>query len=400
MANNVKFLKAGKIRGLVLSFLFLAILLSGFLFSIVKLPSKAGVTKADLLRVCEGESSLAEFLLYFEEEFNSLFSSQECSLDVFSLAQRMLGKHETRNFEVLKANDGALYLHGTEGAVDKERLQMIADEYELLYNVTNNYGGHFLYVQVPYKNVGQALELRDYSMDITEENEDYLVQLMLEKGVPLIDLRDYNECVQYYKTDHHWTTEAAFNASAIIANEIEKFYGVDLTGHEYYGNIENYDSITYKNCFLGSIGIKVGPYFSGRDDFTVYKPKFETDINFKHYKEELHFEYSGEFWETFIDQALLEDSNYNNKYDANMHSAYVESIINNNKSQNDYKGLLITHSYGRAMAQYMCLNYSELRYLDPQSGRYEGNLVEYIKEYQPDIVIVMYNNVLNVGDEK
>ena len=67
-------------------------------------------------------------------------------------------------------------------------------------------------------------------------------------------------------------------------------------------------------------------------------------------------------------------------------------------AKNKYRGLLITHSYGRPMAQYMCFNYSELRYLDPQKGRFNENLVDYINEYQPDFVIYMFNGIVNVGD--
>ena len=162
--------------------------------------------------------------------------------------------------------------------------------------------------------------------------------------------------------------------------------------------MNNYEPVSYNNSFLGSIGIKVGRFFAGKDDFVIYKPKFDTDITFVHKDKKKPFEYAGDFWETFVDQKMLEDSSYNNKYDANMHGAYVESIIHNNLAQNNYRGLLITHSYGRAMAQYMSLDYSELRYLDPQKGRYNDNILEYVREYKPDVVIYMYNNVVNIGD--
>ena len=94
---------------------------------------------------------------------------------------------------------------------------------------------------------------------------------------------------------------------------------------------------------------------------------------------------------------MIEDL-HNNKYNANMFGAYGESIIYNEKALNEYKALLITHSYGRVMAQYMCMDYRELRFLDPQKGRYNDNLVDYIKSYKPDVVIFMYNDVVNVGD--
>ena len=113
---------------------------------------------------------------------------------------------------------------------------------------------------------------------------------------------------------------------------------------------------------------------------------------------ELDFKYSGDFWTTFIEEEWLKNPDYNNKYNVNIHGAHIESIINNNLASNNYKGLLITHYYGCPMVQYMCLDYSELRYVDPQIGRFNDNLVEYIRDYQPDVVIYMYNGKVNVGD--
>lgn len=365
----------------IISVAFLIIVISGFVFG--------------LLHIREINTDPAAFEIYY----NSLYSSQPLSLDLFSLTQRALGKHETRDFEVLKSKNGQLYLRGEIPRMDKESVKNVADQVQLIKSVVDDYGGAFLYVQAPYKNVGQAIDLADYAKDYTEESETCLDNLLKEQGVPVLDLRDYNECCEYYKTDHHWTVQAAFNASKLIGDEIENSYSIDLSKHERNYNLDNYNLVTYDDCFLGSIGIKVGPYFAGRDSFSIYKPKFDTDFDFCHYiNHERQFEYAGDFWSTFIDEDILKDSTFNNKYEVNMHGAYVESIIKNKKANNDYKCLLVTHSYGRAMAQYMSLDYNELRYLDPQQGRYNDNILDYINEYQPDVVIYMYNGIVNVGN--
>ena len=388
-----------KNSGTTLLILFMIIMLCGFTFSMLHIKDIVTVGSEKILSALRNEYPASEVPGSFENYYNSLYSSRPWSLDAFSFTQRVLGKHETRNFEVLRSNDGALYLHGAEGDLDTGNLQIVADECKLMYDATNEYGGRFLYVQTPFKTVGQVPELIEYSEDNTEESATYVCDLIRQKGIPVLDLRDYSECMGYYNTDHHWTVQSAFNASRVISDEIERIYGIDLVGQDYYGDVHNYESITYEDCFLGSIGIKVGPYFAGRDDFTVYNPKFDTDLTFQHYvNKELQFERSGDFWETFINQEMLEDNSYNNKYDVNMYGADVESIINNRMAENEYRCLLITHSYGRAMAQYMCFDYSELRYVDPQKGRFNENLIDYINEYQPDVVIYMYNGIVNVGD--
>lgn len=366
---------------------------------IFSIPRACRAAGGSLVNAWRKNITVSDIPDYFENSYNSFFSGKEISLDIFSITQRCLGKREVRNFEVLKDKDGTLYLQGNDGEVDFEFIEAIADEYEMIYKETEKYGGNFIFVQCPYKNVEQAKDLKSYSSDNMEESEDYLLQLMRDRNIPVLDLREYAECKYTYKTDHHWTVESAFNASSIITREIDKAYKMGLADSEFYGNMENYTAVTYEKCFLGSIGIKVGPYYTGRDDFTVYNPKFDTDFDFKHYiNDELSFEYTGDFWNTFVNQEMLEDSKYNNKYDANMHGAYAESVIINNQASNNYKGLLITHSYGRSMGQYFCMNFKELRYLDPQRGRYNGDYIEYVKSYQPDVVVLMYNGMINVGD--
>ena len=386
-------------RGTTILVLFWIVVICGFGFSVTNLK--------DIVTVGSGLTKLAFFnqipvssvSTAFDDYYDALYSSLPVSLEAFSVTQRVLCKHETRSFEVLKANDGQLYLRNGENEVDKDSLRIIADQYEYLYDVTNESGGRFLFVQAPIKNAGQASELAAYTNDITEESENILIGLLCERGIPVLDLRDFSDCCEYYHTDHHWTMQSAFNASNILLEEIEKLYGIDLRWHEFYRDLSNYNVVTYKNSLLGSIGVKVGPYFAGKDDFSVYVPRFDTDLEFRHYVNgELQSEHQGVFAETFIDQNILDDGGYYNKYNAFMYGAWVESVINNNMAQKDNKCLLITHSYGRPMAPYMSLNFGELRFIDPQEGRFEGDVAAYIRNYQPDVVILMFDGAMNVGD--
>ncbi len=387
-----------KSKGLVIFVLFLLIMVFGVAFSLKNLPTIVRTAGGQVLQVVHGETDASAVPGAFESFYDSLYANKSWSLDAFSLTQSLLGKRETRNFEVLKSGNGALYLHGTEGPVDAARLEMIADQYEMLYNETVQNGGQFLYVRAPYKNVGQAPDLALYSADNTTESELYLMNLLYEKGIPVLDLDNYRQCTQYYNTDHHWTVESAFHASALITEALTNLYALDFPDREYYGSIENYTPVTYENCFLGSIGVKVGPYFGGKDDFTVFRPNFQTKFDFTHRIGEQESAYSGTFWETFINEDVLTDNRYYNKYDANLQGAYVESIIQNSMAQTEYKGLLISHSYARPLAPYMALNYRELRYLDPQVGRYNENYIDYIREFKPDVVVVMYDGPINVGN--
>lgn len=153
-----------------------------------------------------------------------------------------------------------------------------------------------------------------------------------------------------------------------------------------------------KNCDACGCGsFQYWPFFSGMDDFTVYNPRFETQLKLNHYIDgELDFSCSGSFWDAFIDENLLNDKNYYNKYNSLLHGSYVEAVIQNENSNNEYKALLVTHSYGRGLAQYLSLYFKELRYIDPQPGRFQGSICQYIEEYHPNVVIIMYNDLLNI----
>ena len=387
-----------KAKGFTIFILFLLFLVLGAAFTVKNLPAIVKNTGKQVRQTLHGESTLSALPSNFEAFYDSLYSGQAWSLDAFSFTQNALGKHETRDFEVLKSENGALYLRGDDTPLDTARLQMIADQYASLYNETCKSGGVFLYVRAPFKNVGQAPDLADYSADNTIRSEQYLMQLLADKGIPVLDLGDYSQCMQYYNTDHHWTVESAFHASALITDKLAQLYGQNFPQNAYYASVDNYTPVTYENCFLGSIGVKVGPYFGGKDDFTILNPSFETDFTFTHCVGDTKTTYSGTFWEAFINEDVLENPAYYNKYNANLQGAHVESIIENHLARTDLTGLLISHSYARPMASYMALNYRELRYLDPQAGRYNENYLDYIRQYQPDIVVVMYDDLINIGD--
>ena len=42
------------------------------------------------------------------------------------------------------------------------------------------------------------------------------------------------------------------------------------------------------------------------------------------------------------------------------------------------------------MLPFLSLCFKEVRYLDPQEGRYNDSYVDYIDAYDPDIVIMMF----------
>ena len=155
--------------------------------------------------------------------------------------------------------------------------------------------------------------------------------------------------------------------------------------------MSSYEKIVYENSFLGSYGVKVGEYYIGADDFEIYIPKYETDFIFEKYdsNHEMTMQKRGDFFKAMMDEEILQDQDYYNKYNSFSNGGYIENRVINSNAENDKKVLLITHSYGRPLLQYLSLCFKEVRNLDPQEGRYNNDYFEYIDEYEPDLILIM-----------
>ena len=290
---------------------------------------------------------IEERISSFESSFDSFFSSTSISLDLFSITQRVLLKHETRNFEVLRADDDQLYLGHQVWTSDEDVLEKVSEQISQIKDVVNSYGGHFLFCQIPYKSSELVEELSGYSNDITNTSEDVLCDILKKKNIEVLDLRGFSDCREYYKTDHHWSLFSAFNSSRHIVEELGKRFGFEFD--PYVNDLDEFDSYVIKNSLLGSLGVKVGQYYVGKDDFVIYLPKFNTDLTLSHYinNGELNHFSEGSFWDAFISEEFLLDNSYFNKYNCLLCGADVEAVISNNSPTANSSALLISHSYGR-----------------------------------------------------
>lgn len=364
----------------VFTILFLACLGCGMVYSCT--PNLVRQMYSSLLCAWPTKESVATV----EATYNGKFMNG-LSLNAFGLSQRILQKREVRNFEVLKDQKGVLYL-GSSSSGEPVDVTPTVRSICALYEKAKLNSSDFLFVQTPYKDSSCSPDLKNYDASSLYSEFDCTLDALLSNGIPCIDLRQFPKTTQTLKTDHHWTPEAAFHAARIVADQVLKEQTPPMLSDE-----TNYSSQTYPNAMLGSIGIKIGAKYAGKDDFTILIPNFATQLNHLHLIDHsVDAAHAGDFTEAFLDTDVLENPNYQNKYNACLHGGYVENIITNDKAANDVKVLFIAHSYGRPMAMYLSLYFRETRYLDPQAGRYRDSYLEYMDKYRPDIVIVMYND--------
>ena len=207
----------------------------------------------------------------------------------------------------------------------------------------------------------------------------------------MLDIRkELDDNLEFYKTDHHWTVGSAFLAAQSVVKSLNTNYDLELD--EEILQQDKFRELVWENSFLGSMGIRTGKYYVGKDDFTMLEPTFETDLTYKHFiNAELEKEKEGDFVEAFVDLTILDDPDYNNKYNACLNGGYVENIIVNHQKPDGLKTLIVSDSFARPMVQYLSLCFGETRYLDPQEGRYNDSYIQYMRDFQPDVVVIMYS---------
>lgn len=346
-----------------------------------------------LISLKNGES-ISQAIDKFEEEYKNSISENRYWANAFGIIQNVLGKKEIKNFKIIRDATGSLYMQTS--LLPAEKINLAVADITEIYKKTKALEKDFLFVQMPYKNFSKKKELEGYGYDYTEKNFDLILEGLIKNEVPIYDLRKEQYEWTFYKTDHHWTVESAFEATGYIVNELIKRYSTDLDTE--FSEKNKFDVIEYKNALLGSAGVQVGEYYSGMDNFSMFIPKFKTAFKYEHYVSgELSGKYEGDFINSFVSKELLDNPAYYNKYNACLRGGWNENRVENSLAANNLKCLFISNSYGRPLVQYLSLYFKETRYLDPQPGRYNDSYLKYIEVFQPDIVIVMYDNEININ---
>ena len=255
-------------------------------------------------------------------------------------------------------------------------------------------GVDFLYVQAPYKVSKFTDSDLSGNVDFSNQNADDLLNGLSAAGLDTFDLRrqiqdqglDHHSL--FYRTDHHWKAETALWAAGEIASYLNTAYGYRI-------NTENldpgrYDSVLYEDFFLGSLGKKVTLAQARPDDFTMLYPKFDTSIRMT--VPSVGVDVTGDFTVTYNMQAFHEEPDY---YNDDPYGVYgfgnraILSIENHLETAENRKVLIIHDSFGAPMVSFMALGMQHTDSIDLRF--FNGSLETYIRQTQPDMVIVIYN---------
>lgn len=332
----------------------------------------------------------------FDGRMNEYYAFHDASINAYGGVQKLIGKKLIDDVDsencVLKLNNDYLTFKNTSSS-DYSYLE----DYIIGLNRTcqkNN--TKLLYLNKVDKNTSDKTILPDNYPYVFSSNYSTFEKSLIQNDIQVLNIdnivkeQNIDKYSLFFKTDHHWTPRTGLWVSKLITQKLNAEYGFSLPVENC--DINNYNTETYQNAFLGSQGKRVGCLYDGVDDFDVITPNFDTDLSLsiKSSKENL----SGNFEQTFIHKECITPDNLLNKdetaYDTYMMGNHDLVEIENKLTQNNKRALLVIDSYGCVVVPYLSLNFQYTDCIDLRS--FSTSLEEYIINTKPDVVIYMTEN--------
>lgn len=171
----------------------------------------------------------------------------------------------------------------------------------------------------------------------------------------------------YYHTDHHWTTQGAYDAFLEYASAA----GFDTASREY-------ESVPVTNEFRGTLASRSGYDTNYRDTIRIYLPKEEFDYVVTYVEEKKK---TATFYE---EEALEGKDKYQVFFGGNHPLIHISA-----KADPKRRLLVIKDSYANCFVPFLVPDYGEIVMVDPRY--YTGDITELMEEYRFTEVLFLYN---------
>ena len=348
---------------------------------------KTTVRERDPMVLLEGAESAVNSDLDRDHLFIQLYGG------VQNLSGRRVIQDMVAGNTVAKLSTGALNFVNLGAAAQPDQAAVDARA-----EATAEFAGALEELGVPYLYVAAPQKIQrggDTLPKGLEENGNATCDAYLEGldrlGVDYIDLRPLFESNGIYSnwffyTDHHWKPEAAFFAWQYLAGELDVRYGIETSA--VLTDPNNWQTTVLEDFFLGSQGKRVGSLYAGVDDFTIYTPKFDTNLTYVN--SDGSFNRSGPFEQSvcFPERVAEKDWFNGNPYTYYSGGDYGMATMINHNNPDGPKVVLLRESFSCTMAPFLSLSCSELTTIDLR--HFTGDLMETMEELEPDLVLTLY----------
>lgn len=331
-----------------------------------------------------------------ESAMNKSIWKREQFIDVHGLFQRLLGKQlieeKQVRYYVYKMENGQLTY-----AYPNYNINWILKQFTQLKETCDEIGTDLLYIQWPYK-VDKYNNLLPHGMDdYANKNADKLVRGLEQRGIDTLDYREVLHASEqeyssmFFQTDHHWTTETAFEAYTYLLSYLNENYG--LMYDPMLLDKNNYTFTTLPDSFIGSLANRTGKWYGGIDDFTYVCPNFETDFVWEKYNkaEKKLLTRKGSFEETLFFQSVVADADKAKAYRDNCYFNGNPALVKiKNNLVSTGKILYVCDSYSKPIVSLLSLAVNQIEFMDLRDFS-QIDLVDYLRKNEFDQLIVAYS---------
>lgn len=188
----------------------------------------------------------------------------------------------------------------------------------------------------------------------------------------------------FYNTDHHWKPSTGIRGVQILAEYLNQNlnYQIDTGLYE----LDQYDAKLWPDVMLGSYGKKASTAYVDPEDFILYFPKYDTDLQVNRNGISVH----GSIAETLLDDSKVSKSSLQDRYGTNLYAAYGYGDqpvikIHNNLLQDGSNVMMIKTSFADCMFPYLAAGVEDLTVVDLRY--FGGSLQALIQEVKPQTVV-------------
>lgn len=317
-------------------------------------------------------------------------------IEAYGLLQRAMGKRELDCFDLVRDRLG--YLHSGNfyvGFGDDQR--KIAINYRRLSDFCAGLGTKTGVIVTPMKTAPEAARYPGIPYNSFLPEGETLLAWLRYYGVPCLDLTGLPEESglgyegSFYKTDHHWTTPAAFYGYCRILDWLEEMEGAPLYRSAETRNPGNYTVET--DILFGSQGRRAGMHYSGGvEPFSVYYPLENGSFSLQTVDHGEKKEYTGGFqgcltndrFGQIVRSNLLGDSSYGLCFLRGLHDL---TQIENRENPDGLRILFLCDSFSTPLGCFLAQNVYQLDMVYIR-GDQRKNALKMIEENRYDYVIV------------
>lgn len=370
------------------------------LFLLAFLVLNLRLIRGPLARLVKRESDFPQFITEVQTAYTSQPAWKEQFVNLNGLFSRLTGRRVCNDAILL--NNGMLCSPSPE----EQYVYWVADNVVHFAGALAEEGVPFLYVQAPCKADLEGQLLPEGVDFYANADADNLLNYLTVNGVFTMDLRPGFSATaeqverNFFRTDHHWTFEAALRALPVILGRMDELLP-DRTLDTANAAFDQWEAHTLEDWFLGSLGKRTGVCYGGVDDMTYYTPKFETHISQAVLNHQMFS--AGDFVQADMRMEYAQRRDYFNDspYCIYVGGDYPLVQYRNAGAPNKLRLLLIKDSFSLPLQCYLSTLFTEVDVIDPRyTTAGMGSVAQYAALNQPDFVVMMLNPVGGLGSEE